>query len=151
MPWSPLILFTRSKDHLTSAEVMGEPSENLTPFLNAQVHVFRFADALQPVASTGWILAPCGKPYRPWNNGRSRVNESKSYSFAGSMLTTVPVVPSMRVVADALSAPLRAAPPTPAPITPMTIVTAAVRAPSRHLLVPRVIDSPFSMYAPARA
>src|SRR5579884_508825 len=76
MPWSPLIFSTRSNDHLTSAEVIGVPSENLTLWRSPHVHVFRFAEALQPVASTGCSFAPCGKPYRPWKSGRSSVNES---------------------------------------------------------------------------
>src|SRR5919198_4047227 len=57
-----LLLVTRSNENLTSADVMGVPSENLTFLRRVHVHVFRFAEGLQPVVSTGSSLAPCGKP-----------------------------------------------------------------------------------------
>ena len=53
MPDGSLILFTRSNDDLTSADVNGSPFENLTPFLSLHVHAVCVAFALQPVASDG--------------------------------------------------------------------------------------------------
>src|ERR1044071_667124 len=101
MPWSPLILSTRSNVHFTSADVNGDPSENFTfrRSVQDQVALVPFGEHL--VARTGSGFAPCGKPYRPWKIRLSRVKVPKSYSFAGSMFVTLSVVPSTSVVACA--------------------------------------------------
>ncbi len=75
MPWSPLIFCTRSKEYLTSAEVIGVPSENFTPCRSWHVQVLRSFEWVQPVASTGSSLAPCGNPNKPWKISKSTVNE----------------------------------------------------------------------------
>ena len=60
MPWSPLIFCTRSNDHLTSAEVNGVPSANLTFLFSVQVQAVLPALGAHLVASRGSSFAPCG-------------------------------------------------------------------------------------------
>ena len=60
MPWSPLILMTRSNENFTSAEVIGVPSANLTLRRRLQNQVFCVPFGTHLVASTGSSFAPCG-------------------------------------------------------------------------------------------
>ena len=59
-PQTDVLAIARSKENLTSAEVIGWPFENLTPWRRWNVQASLFAERLYPVASQGVKPWPFG-------------------------------------------------------------------------------------------